>query len=136
MTRKREEQPCERCGSALKYSPRKKVWYCPDCLHGAYLSDLAQKEAQKRYRQSQKGKKAEKKYEQTDKGKVTRDKYLKSAKYKQRRKEYNDRLKESLRIAREAGAHKGIREALPQPDIAPPGPRVVGKRYPWEIDTD
>lgn len=134
MTKKKITQPCERCGTILKYSPRKKAWYCPDCLHGAYLSDLAQKAAQKRYRKSTKGKTAEKNYEQSPKGKTSRDKYLKSDKYKLRRKEYNERLKESLRIARESGAHKGAREVVPQIDTTVTEPRIVGQRYPWETD--
>jgi len=100
---------CEKCGSKLKYDRKTKTYFCPQCLFGAYLTDEAQRKAVKRYRQSDKGKEAERKYEQSEKGKTARQKYLKSEKYKQRRREYNQRLKESLAIARAAqlsGARK------------------------------
>jgi len=93
---------CPTCEAVMKYDRKLKQWYCPECLHGAYLTDLAQREAVKRYRQSGKGKEAEKKYEQSGKGKVARERYLKSEKYKAARKRYNERLKESLAIARKA----------------------------------
>ena len=93
---------CEKCGSVLKYDRRSKTYICPTCLYAAFLTDQAQRESVKRYRQSEKGKTAEKKYEQSEKGKTARDRYLKSEKYKQRRREYNQRLKESLAIARKA----------------------------------
>lgn len=56
----------------------------------------------KRYRESDKGKEAQKHYEESDRGKDARRRYLKSDRYKQRRREYNQRLKESLQIARAA----------------------------------
>lgn len=93
---------CEVCGGELKYDRKLRKWTCPACLYGAFLTDQAQREAVKRYRESDKGKEAEKKYEQSEKGKVARERYFKSEKYKQRRREYNQRLKESLAIAREA----------------------------------
>ncbi len=95
-------QTCDKCNAQLEYNRKLKTWYCPECLHGAFLTDQAQREAVKRYRQSIKGKATEKKYEQSDKGKLARERYLKGGKYKQRRKEYNLRLKESLAIARAA----------------------------------
>ena len=91
---------CEKCGSKMKYDRRSKTYLCPSCLYGAFLTDQAQRACVKRYRESEKGKDAEKRYEQTEKGKIARERYLKSEKYKQRRKEYNERLKESLAIAR------------------------------------
>jgi uncharacterized Zn finger protein (UPF0148 family) len=93
---------CDKCGTGLTYSPEHGRWFCKACLYGAFLTHQAQQEATRRYRQSEKGKNSEKKYEQTERGKATREKYLKSEKYKQRRKEYNQRLKESLQIARAA----------------------------------
>lgn len=93
---------CGKHGVPLKYNRKLKKWYCPECLYAAYLTDLAQRESVKKYRQSEKGKESEKKYEVSEKGKAARDKYLKSDKYKQRRREYNERLKESLKIARQA----------------------------------
>lgn len=122
---------CERCGDALKYSRKKKEWYCPTCLLGSFLSDEAQKAAYKRYRQSPKGKASQKKWEESKKGKAARNKYLKSAKYRQRRKEYNDRLKESLRIARLAGVGRGERERLPIEPLEPPK-----TDFPWEERED
>ena len=98
----KEKQTCPTCGSELKYSRKLRKWVCEQCLYGAYLTDQAQREAIKRYRTSEKGKESEKKYEQSDKGKTARERYLKSEKYKQRRREYNQRLKESLAIARSA----------------------------------
>lgn len=101
---------CEKCDEPKKYDRKRKVWYCPTCLLSAFLTDQAQRDSMKRYRQSEKGTEASQRYEQSEKGKVARQKYLKGEKYKQRRKEYNDRLKESLRIAREAlGVHRGAR---------------------------
>lgn len=93
---------CKKHNTPLKYSRKLKTWYCPDCLHAAYLTYQAQQEAVKRYRGSEKGKDAQERYEQSEKGQTARNRYLKSAKYKQRRKEYNQRLKESLQIARAA----------------------------------
>jgi len=93
---------CETCGGELKYDRHSKSYVCPACLYGAFLTDQAQRESIKRYRTSEKGIAAEKKYEQSEKGKIARQRYLKSEKYKQRRREYNERLKESLAIARAA----------------------------------
>ena len=99
---------CDKCGEPLKYSRRLKKWICEQCLYGAFLTDQAQREAVKRYRQSEKGTTAEKKYEQSEKGKTARERYLKSDKYKQRRREYNQRLKESLAIARAAELERAV----------------------------
>ena len=93
---------CDTCGGELKYDKHSRKWMCPACLYGAFLTAQAQAESVKRYRQSEKGVAAEKRYEQSEKGKVARERYLKSEKYKQRRREYNERLKESLAIARQA----------------------------------
>jgi len=109
---KKQPHICETCGSEMKYDKHSRKWLCPSCLYGAFLTDQAQREAVKRYRGSEKGKEAEKRYEQSDKGKVARERYLKSEKYKQRRREYNERLKESLRIAREALAGQPRAKAL------------------------
>ena len=78
----------------------KDQWYCKDCLYSSFLTYETQKEAVKRWRESEKGKQAEKAYEQSDKGKETRNKYLKGDKYKAARKVYNEHLKQSLAIAR------------------------------------
>ena len=75
-------------------------YYCPDCIYSSHLTYTAQKEAVKRWRQSDKGVESEKQYEQSDKGKLARSKYLHSDKYKAARRAYNQRLKESLTIAR------------------------------------
>ena len=77
-------------------------WYCKKCLYNSFLTHQTQIQATKRWRQSDKGKEAEKTYEQSDKGKVARTAYLHSDKYKAARKAYNERLKESLAIARSA----------------------------------
>lgn len=105
MTKGKREQKkefCTTCGEPLTYSRKLRKWICEKCLYGAFLTDQAQRDAVKRYRQSDKGKASEKKYEQSEKGKTARERYLKSDKYKQRRREYNQRLKESLAIARAA----------------------------------
>ena len=94
----------------LKYSRKAKTWYCPECLYSSFLTHQAQQEAVKRYRQSEKGKASERKYELSNKGQLAREKYLKSEKYKQRRREYNERLKESLRIARIARDERATAE--------------------------
>jgi len=99
---KKIKQTCKTCGGELKYDRHSKSYICPACLYGAFLTAQAQAESVKRYRQSEKGVAAEKKYEQSEKGKIARQRYLKSEKYKQRRREYNQRLKESLAIARAA----------------------------------
>ena len=102
MTKSKEPRLCPTCEGPLTYSRKLRRWICEQCLYGAYLTDQAQREAVKRYRDSEKGKASEKKYEQSEKGKTARERYLKSEKYKQRRREYNQRLKESLAIARAA----------------------------------
>lgn len=99
---KKTERVCQTHDRPLVYSRKQKLWYCPDCLQSSFLSWQAQQEAVKRYRQTEKGQEAQKRYEDSDKGKAAREKYLKSEKYKQRRREYNQRLKESLQIARAA----------------------------------
>ena len=96
------KQMCLTHGRPLKYSRKEKTWYCPDCLYSSFLSWQAQQEAVKRYRESNKGKEAQKRYEDSESGQTARQRYLKSEKYKQRRREYNQRLKESLQIARAA----------------------------------
>ena len=102
MPKTKEVSLCPTCGGKITYSRKLRKWICEPCLYGAYLTDQAQREAVKRYRQTEKGKEAEKKYEVSEKGKTARERYLKSEKYKQRRREYNQRLKESLAIARAA----------------------------------
>ena len=102
MPKTKEAHICPTCDSEMTYDRKQRRWTCEQCLYGAYLTDLAQRDAVKRYRTSEKGKTAEKKYEQSLKGKIARERYLKSDKYKQRRREYNQRLKESLAIARKA----------------------------------
>jgi hypothetical protein len=98
MARKTEQAPiCDIHGE-----PKVKLhnqWYCKTCLYNSHLTVQAQKNAVKRWRQSEKGKVSEKTYEQ-GKGKAARDRYLHSDKYKAARKRYNERLKESLAITR------------------------------------
>jgi hypothetical protein len=86
----------------MKYSPKQKTWYCSECLHAAFLTAEAQKESVKKYQHSKKFKNSQDKYRQSDKGQKARNDYFHSDKYKERRKEYNERLKESLAIARQA----------------------------------
>lgn len=99
MARTKEAAPiCE-----IHNKPKVKLrgqWYCEACLYSSHLTYQAQKNAVKRWRQSDKGVESEKTYEQSDKGKKARERYLKSPKYKAARKAYNERLKESLAIAR------------------------------------
>jgi len=114
---KKTKHWCEKHNHPQKYSRKHKLWYCTDCLYASYLSNQAQQAAVKRYRETDKGKQAQQRYEQSDKGQTARQRYLKSEKYKQRRREYNQRLKESLQIARAARetgtrAHKATK-ALP-----------------------
>lgn len=108
----KEKQICPIHNKPLKYSRKLKMWYCSDCLFSAHLTYLAQREAVKRYRRTEKGKEAEEKYEKSAKGKLARDRYLKSEKYKLRRKEYNQRLKESLQIARAVLTESATREKV------------------------
>ena len=98
----KQSHVCPSHSTPMKYSRKLKTWYCSVCLQRAYESYLAQQEAVKRYRDSEKGKTAQDRYEQSEKGQTARQRYLKSEKYKQRRKEYNQRLKESLQVARAA----------------------------------
>ena len=104
------EQPriCPKHNIPLKYDD-KVGWYCKDCLFSSYLTQQAQDAAVKRYNKTAKHKNAEKKYEQGT-GKTARDKYLHSDKYRQRRREYNERLAESLRIARAAHTGRAVSE--------------------------
>ena len=97
----KQEHVCPKHSTPMKYSRKLKTWYCSECLQSAYESYLAQQEAVKRYRTSEKGKTAQERYEQ-GKGKEARQRYLHSEKYKAARKVYNQRLKESLQIARAA----------------------------------
>lgn len=99
---KKQKKICETCGSEMKCSRKLRKWICEQCLYGAFLTDQAQREAVRRYRQTEKGKESERKYELSEKGKTARERYLKSDKYKEARKRYNQRLKESLAIARQA----------------------------------
>ncbi len=115
MPKTKQEHLCTTCEEPMTYSRKLKKWVCEICLYGAFLTDQAQREAVKRYRQTDKGKEAEKKYEQSDKGKTARERYLKSDKYKQRRREYNQRLKESLAIAR--AAHLERPKALTEAEV-------------------
>lgn len=101
-TKQKVKKPCPTCNEPMVYSRKLRKWVCEQCLYGSFLTDQAQREAVRRYRQTEKGKDAEKRYEQSEKGKTARERYLKSEKYKQRRREYNQRLKESLAIARAA----------------------------------
>lgn len=100
---------CPTHNEPLIYSREQKKHYCKTCLYGAYLTYQTQQAAVKRYRQSEKGRAAEKRYETSERGKTARDRYLKSEKYKQRRAEYNERLKESLRIARQAHLERAVK---------------------------
>ena len=93
---------CPKHETPLKYSRKQRTWYCSTCLQAAYESYVAQQEAVKRYRDSEKGKTAQERYEQSEKGQTARQRYLKSEKYKAARRAYNQRLKESLQIARAA----------------------------------
>lgn len=115
------ERTCTKHAKPLKFSRKLKTWYCPDCLLAAHLTHQAQQEAVKRYRESDKGKEAQKRYEQ-GKGKDARQRYLKSGKYKERRKEYNQRIKESLQIARAArvGAPRMRKVVKELPPGSPP----------------
>lgn len=97
-----DRKKCTKHNIPLKYSKKEKTWYCPECLQAAYNSWKAQQEAVKRYRDTNKGKEAQGRYEKSEKGKTARERYLKSPKYKQRRKEHNQRVQESLQIARMA----------------------------------
>lgn len=76
--------------------------YCPECLYSSFLTHQAQNAAVRRHNQTDKHKSSEKTYEKSAKGKEARQRYLKSDKYKEARKAYNQRLNESLRIARQA----------------------------------
>ncbi len=75
---------------------------CEKCLFSSHLTYETQREAIERYNKSLEGRAAAKKYEQSEKGKATREKYLKSEKYKAARKAYNERLRQSLAMARAA----------------------------------
>jgi len=103
------KQICSIHNIPLKYSQKHRTHYCKECLYASFLTHQAQQDAVKRYRQSEKGKAAEERYEKSPKGKAARERYLKSEKYKQRRREYNERLKESLQIARLALAETATR---------------------------
>lgn len=105
-----EGKNCTKHSIPLKYSRKEKAWYCPTCLQESYNAWKAQQEAVKRYRDSDKGKEAQQRYEQSEKGQTARQRYLKSNKYKQRRKEYNQRIKESIQIARAAKTTVAPRE--------------------------
>lgn len=99
MPRKKEVPPI--CSTHNEEMVKVKgQWYCKSCLYSSHLTHTAQKNAVKRWRQSDVGKESEKRYEQSEKGKASRDRYFKSEKYKEARRRYNERLKESLAIAR------------------------------------
>lgn len=93
---------CPKHNKRMVYSRTAKQWFCQECLYASFLTHQAQIAAQKRYQQSEKFKASQEKYRHSEKGQTAREKYLKGPKYKQRRKEYNERLKESLEIARQA----------------------------------
>ena len=99
MARKAEIAPICEIHNEAKVK-LKDQWWCKSCIYGSHLTYQAQKDAVKNWRQSDKGITSEKEYEQSDKGKVARGRYLHSDKYKAARKAYNERLKESLAIAR------------------------------------
>lgn len=96
------EHVCPSHSTPMKYNRKLKMWYCSACLQAAYVSYQAQQEAVKRYRGSEKGKTAQGRYEESEKGQTARQRYLHSEKYKTARRAYNQRLKESLAIARAA----------------------------------
>ena len=96
-----EVRICPKHNIPLTFFEKDGKWYCKDCLYSSFLTAQAQAAAVTRYNHTDKHKESEKAYEQ-DKGKTARKKYLQSDKYKQRRKEYNERLADSLRIARAA----------------------------------
>jgi hypothetical protein len=116
------KQFCPTHNTPLTYSRKHKRYFCKECLYASYLTHQAQQAAYRRWRQSEKGKAAVKKYEQTT-GKAARERYLHSEKYKQRRKEYNERLKESLRLARlamtERATHEKEEERVRIAELAP-----------------
>lgn len=89
-------------------------YYCQKCLYSSHLTYETQKQAIQRYNKSPEGRDAAKRYEQSEKGKLAREKYLKSEKYKAARKAYNERLRESLAMARAAqGAGERAKELTP-----------------------
>ncbi len=92
-------------------------YYCQKCLFASHLTYETQRQAVERYNKSPEGRAAAKKYEQSDKGKETRNKYLKSEKYKAARKAYNDRLRESLRLARAARGLGERASELTEPEL-------------------
>lgn len=102
----KEERLCPKHGTPMKYSPELKQWYCEEELYASYLTAQAQRESAKRYSQTEKFRTSQEKYRSGEKGQKARERYLKSDKYKQRRKEYNERLKESLAIARQAALER------------------------------
>jgi len=87
-----------------------KDWYCKSCLHAAHLTNEAQKEAQRRWRQSSRGKQKVREWA-TGPGKETRERYLKGpkgmAKRLELRKKYNEQLKEAQAISRAGGHDRG-----------------------------
>jgi hypothetical protein len=85
---------------------------CEQCLYSSHLTYTTQREAIQRYNKSPEGRAAAKKYEQSDQGKETRNKYLKSEKYKAARKAYNERLRNSLAIARASQSVGGRAKAI------------------------
>jgi len=103
---------CPSHSTPMKYSRKLRTWYCSECLQRAYESYLAQQEAVKRYRGSEKGKTAQDRYEESEKGQTARQRYLHSNKYKAARRAYNQRLKESLQIARAAKLERPTTERV------------------------
>ena len=106
-----EAKVCPKHNESLLYYKEKDLWYCKSCLFSSFLTAEAQKAAVNRYNKSAKHKKSEKAYEQGT-GKEARERYLKSDKYKARRKEYNERLADSLRIARAAHLERAVSEKV------------------------
>ncbi len=84
--------------------PKVKVkgqYYCQKCLYSSHLTYETQKQAIQRYNKSPEGRDAAKRYEQSEK-------------YKAARKAYNERLRESLAMARAAqGAGERAKELTP-----------------------
>lgn len=92
-----EPKRCPKHDEPLVKIERK--WYCQSCIYAAHLTCEAQKEAQRRWRESERGKQKISDWEKGP-GKPSRQRYLKGPKYKAARRRYNDTLKESLEIAR------------------------------------
>jgi len=89
---------CARCGDPLE---SENETFCELCRYTLRQVLESRRESQKRYFASEKGKAALTRYQNSEKGKEAKRRYAKSEKGKEARKRYNERLAESLRIARE-----------------------------------